>query len=154
MKNNVYIEMLVSEFRRSRQMEVLYLILEVLMKRMDEEGEAPMPMLITEGHFPNVTNLKVNETFHLEENVKLKFDLMLDSDKNQWVPLFTSYDEINKGETSNITFNVPIERILRVAAFEEDVEGVVINPFVENLSIPKHMLKIMFDQYKEGTNED
>lgn len=157
--NNEYIEMAITEVHRTRHVEAFYTVIEVLMKRMSEGGEAPMPMVVSEGFFPlpeipetenleEIAEALVGQTVTFKEDVKFGMDTMQDSDGKQWIPLFTSEEELSKQPTTNITMNIAIEQILRAGLAGDDVEGIVINPFGEYLEIPKRILEITFEHYK------
>ena len=155
-KNNEYIELAVSEIHRSKHVETYYMLLDILVKRIKENGEAPMPMAIVEGTFPfpeipegdlseEFLDSLVGQQVTLNEDVRFRMDTVQGPDRKLWIPLFTSNDELYKAPTTNVIMNIAIEQILR-AGLGDDVEGVVINPFGQPLEIPKHIIDIMFNK--------
>lgn len=156
--NNEYIEMAVSEVHRTRHVEAFYTVIEVLVKRMREGGEAPTPMVVSGGSFPfpeipEAENLEdaakslIGKTFTLEEDVRFRMDTMQDEMGKLWIPLFTSEEELSKQPTTNITMNIAIEQILRAGLTDANVEGVVINPFGQYLEIPKSVINTTFKNF-------
>ena len=133
------------------------MVLDVLMKRMDENGEAPTPMVdvnsVITGLDPD--KLVMGKDFTIGEEVRLRKDTVTDGEGREWLPLFTDDEELDKKPMSPIRMNVPIRIILEDGLRSDRVEGVVINPFGQPLQIPKDILKIMFKVYnKKKVRED
>lgn len=152
-ENNKYIKMAVEEIYANGSNEDYFRLLHVLAKRMIEEGEAPTPMVdVNNVLMPavDVDNLNVGDTVTVTEETRLCMDTMTDSENKQWFPLFTDNDELNKQPTTNITINAPIKVILENGINSDRVEGIVINPFGNPLTLNKDILKIIFEHILPG----
>lgn len=151
-KNNEYIKLAVSTFYEHRSKEALNYLLALLAKRMQDEGEAPTPMVdvnhVSDSFDPE--RICVGEVIPIEQEMRLQFETMLDSHDDQWFPLFTDSEELNKGTTTNFIINAPIQTILENGLNSDRVKGVVINPFGESLQLSKELLQILFDYYREN----
>ena len=154
-ENNKFIKMAVEQLYEDDCKESFFQLLYVLLKRMEEEGEAPTPMVEENNAMADIDvgNLKVGDTLSLEHDLRFRMETMKDHDDKLWFPLFTDYDEIYKGDTSYINMNMSIESILRSGFYSDRVEGVVINPFGQAATLNKEVLGILLDQYDESLKE-
>lgn len=164
-EHNEYIEMAVADVRRTGEAEAFARVLDVLLMRMSEGGEAPMPMLVSQGSFPfpeisDTDNIEevvkdlAGKSFTLEEDVRFRMDTMKDTNGRLWIPLFTSEHELHKQPTTNISMNISIEQILKAGLNYEEVEGVVINPFGEFLELPRNIIELTLSHYKGSEETD
>lgn len=139
----------------------------VLTERISEGALAPTPFVDVNGTLsksfdPN--KIKTGDTIEVKDEVRLRIDTMKDSADNKWIPLFMNEEELQKGETANITMPVYIHDLLQIGLNDEKVMGVVINPFGKPYALAKDILKVFLDRYKEwsiqngietpGTQED
>ena len=149
-ENNKYIKMAVGRCREDRTAENLMTLIAVLQKRIDEEGEVIMPMVDVNGVMSslNVDELCLGHTFQITEELRLRMETVVDSEGNEWFPLFTSQEELEKAPSSTgITINTPIREIIRNGLYSDRVLGVAIDPFgEERFSIPKEMLKFILPE--------
>lgn len=147
--DNVYIKMAVDQIYKTGEQEAYAVLLNVLMKRMAEDGAAPTPMVDVNNVAGTVDygQLKRGDTFSFEQEMHLRFDTMADGNGIEWIPLFTNQDELYKGATANITVNMPIQEIIESGLNSDRVAGVVINPFGQALTLPKEILKILVEHY-------
>lgn len=150
-ENNKYIKMAIKRFYQTKNEEDLAVILGVLRKRMAEGGEAPMPMIDVNGVMDglNPDNICPGKDIRITEEVRLRMDTVTDEEGNEWFPLFTDEEELNKQPTSNIVINSPIREILRNGLTSDRVKGVVINPFGERIAIPQDVLKLTLKDMEE-----
>ena len=79
---------------------------------------------------------------------------MRDSADNIWIPLFMNEEELRKGVTANITMPVHIYDLLKMGLMDENVMGVVINPFGKPYAMTKDLLKAFLDRYEEWAKEE
>lgn len=152
--NNQYIKMAVEQIYEEQSDEAFYTLLHVLMKRMDEAGEAPTPMVDVNNVMGamEVENLIAGDAVVLDRDMRLQFDTMQDENGRQWFPIFTDEEEIAKGNTANIQMNVSLEVILRNGVLSDRVAGVVINPFGQSFTIKKQVLEVLMDNYDKYAN--
>ncbi|MCR4647448.1 MAG: SseB family protein, partial [Lachnospiraceae bacterium] len=149
-ENNKYIKKAAELFAKERSEDNLYRMFDALLGRMMEDGEAPAAMVDVNNVFGSVDimGLSKNDTVTIEPQVRLRIDTVHRGDGVKWIPLYTDMEELNKQPTTNISMNVPIYNILK-NGLEDDVEGIVINPFGLALSMPKNILKIVVAKYEE-----
>ena len=150
--HNKYIKMGIKRFKETHDAEDLMLVLEVLIKRIREDGEAPTPMVDVNnvlGQF-DPDKLVLGKPFEIGKEMRLRKDTMKSTDGSLWFPLFTDVEELNKQPTTNININCPISVILEDGLNFDGVEGVVINPFGESLTLNKDILKMLFNHMDEG----
>ena len=154
--NNKYIKMCVARINETNNVEDKIMLLRVLQKRILEEGEAPTPMVDVNnviGEF-DPDKLVAGKPFQIGKEMRLRKDTMSDKDGNEWFPLFTDDEELNKQPTTNIIINHPIRIILEDGLKSDRVKGVVINPFGQAMTLPKEILKILFDKMEECNNKE
>lgn len=145
-ENNKYIKMAVEKVKKSRQAEDFFLLLEVISRRIDEHGQAPTPMVDVNNVMGemNPDNVVMGKQFKLNNDLRLRMDTMTDENGDQWFPLFTDDEELNKQPTTNITINTDIEMIVHNGINSDRVKGIVINPFGQALPVPKDVLKLIY----------
>lgn len=154
--NNKYIKMCVARINETNNVEDKIMLLRVLHKRILEEGEAPTPMVDVNnviGEF-DPDKLVAGKPFQIGKEMRLRKDTMSDNDGNEWFPLFTDDEELNRQPTTNIIINHPIRIILEDGLKSDRVKGVVINPFGQAMTLPKEILKILFDKMEECENKE
>ena len=155
-ENNKYIKMGIKRFTQTLDEEDLVVVLGILRKRMNENGEAPMPMIDVNGVMDGLDpdSICLGKDFQITEEVRLRMDTVTDEEGNEWFPLFTDEEELRKQPTSNIIINSSIREILRNGAVSDRVKGVVINPFGERLALPQDVLKITLKGMEEDNGKE
>lgn len=119
----------------------------VLAAQMAKEATLQVPYEDVEGVFAKSIEdvpLKVGGQFSLKDDARLRMDKMVDKDGKFWVPLFLSEEDMAKGETANIIFELPIRDIVRAAMEYDAYEGLVVNPFGPALPMPKEILRVVW----------
>lgn len=146
-ERNRYIKMAVDLIYMSSGEEAYARLLDVILKRIREDGEAPAPMVDKNNIMDsvNLESMTVGEGFSLNQDLRLTIDKMQDTEGNIWTPLYTDEEELNKGNTTNIRINLSILTIIQEAYYYEKSKGLVINPFGQCVTIPKDILKIIID---------
>lgn len=150
-EDNKYIKYAVSQIFESNGDEKTYkMLLSVLLRRIQDGGEAPTPMVDKNNVVENMDweSLKVGESFNFNQDIRLTIDKVVDGNGDEWIPLYTDEEERQKGETTNFIMNVSIETLLREAYYYTGVKGLVINPFGQPLTVPKDIIKIVLDAYE------
>jgi len=130
-------------------------VLKALHLRVAEDGEAPMPMVDVNNAFGSLDpdNIKMGETFSLGQELRLRMDTVMDEDGNEWYPLYTDEEEVNKQPTTNVIINASIKVILETALNSDKVQGVVINPFSEKMILSKKAVEIILAEW-EGDDQE
>ena len=75
---------------------------------------------------------------------QMKLQAVKTSDGNSWWAVFTSFDEELKGSESVMsTFMTDIGKVLEAALSEEEISGVIINPWNRTLMLDKTLIRIV-----------
>ena len=75
---------------------------------------------------------------------QMKLQAVNTSDGNSWWSAFTSFDEELKGSGSVMsTFMTDIGKVLEAALSEEEISGVIINPWNRTLMLDKTLIRIV-----------
>ena len=75
---------------------------------------------------------------------QMKLQAVKTSDGNNWWAVFTSFDEELKGSESVMsTFMTDIGKVLETALSEEEISGVIINPWNRTLMLDKTLIRIV-----------
>ena len=75
---------------------------------------------------------------------QMKLQAVKTSDGKNWWAVFTSFDEELKGSESVMsTFMTDIGKVLEAALSEEEISGVIINPWNRTLMLDKTLIRIM-----------
>ena len=75
---------------------------------------------------------------------QMKLQAVKTSDGNSWWAVFTSFDEKLKGSESVMsTFMTDIGKVLEAALSEEEISGVIINPWNRTLMLDKTLIRIV-----------
>ena len=149
-RDNLPIKAAVAQVLETKKVEDLMGLIAVILTRISQEGEAPTPM-------DDINNVMgqlaldektIGDSVTLGQDLHLKITRMVDGNGDKWVPLFTDEEEMNRQPTSNLTMIVAIRSIIDIGFRAEDVKGVVINPFGQNMMLDKELLKLIDELLK------
>lgn len=149
--NNEYIKMAAGRVIETNDPDDKLALLQVIRKRIAENGEVPMPMVDVNNAFGdlNLDDIMLGKNFTVEKEVRLRMDTVVDDDNNKWLPLYTSDEELNMGVSSGIVMNTPIKAILENALNSDRVQGLVINPFSEKIMLSKQIVDVMLSKWED-----
>ena len=123
---NEKIEEAIAALQQSPTEELLAHALTVVRRRMQENGQV---IIAVE---PNAAA------------DQMKLQAVKTSDGNSWWTVFTSFDEEMKGSGSVMsTFMTDIGKVLEAALSEEEIHGVIINPWNRTLMLDKTLIRII-----------
>lgn len=123
---NEKIEEAIAALQQSPTEELLAHALTVVRRRMRENGQV---IIAVE---PNAAA------------DQMKLQAVKTSDGNSWWAVFTSFDEEMKGSGSVMsTFMTDIGKVLEAALSEEEIHGVIINPWNCTLMLDKTLIRII-----------
>ena len=75
---------------------------------------------------------------------QMKLQAVKTSDGNSWWAVFTSFDEeLKDGGSVMSTFMTDIGKVLETALSEEEISGVIINPWNRTLMLDKTLIRIV-----------
>ena len=148
---NAPIKAAIAEFYRTGNKNAILALLSILLRRMAEDGEAPAPMVDADHVMDAIDpeTITVGEDITLERDLRLTMDTMMDGEGNQWIPLFTDTEELERGTSANIRINAPIRYVLESGLYSERAQGVVINPFGTPLELPKEILRLVLERMEK-----
>ena len=123
---NEKIEEAIAALQQSPTEELLAHALTVVRRRMRENGQV---IIAVE---PNAAA------------DQMKLQAVKTSDGNSWWAVFTSFDEEMKGSGSVMsTLMTDIGKVLEAALSEEEIHGVIINPWNRTLMLDKTLIRII-----------
>jgi len=146
-RDNYLIKLRVMQARKTHSGEDLMSVLAQIILRIRDGGEAPTPMVDVNNVLASLdpANMIVGESFTLGQDLRMRITKLTDTEGKHWVPLFTDEDELRRGETGNLTLNMPIRIIVEDGYYAGDIEGVVINPYGESIRLDKELLKVIVE---------
>jgi len=105
--------------------------------------ETPDEMLQMIGDNPE--NIEVGKTYTTEKPIGINFaHLMVNGSDQYFIPVFTSEEELQKGELSSV-INFPLERLFDSVGDWDRCLGVVVNPWDKKLVLDRHMIQVVSD---------
>ena len=123
---NERIEAAISEYYSEDSTENLVGILDVIRQRMHEDGHFLFPVLADD-----------------ENPDSFSFRTLQTADEKFWQPAFTSQDELEKGEPTDVISNF-IDTSLK-ASLGSELEGIIINPWGNSFMLANELIQIMLD---------
>ena len=123
---NEKIEDAIAALQQQPTQELLAHALTVVRRRMRENGQV-------------IIAVEPNEAAG-----QMKLQAVKNSDGKNWWAVFTSFDEELKGGKSVMsTFMTDIGKLLEAALSEEEISGVIINPWNRTLMLDKTLIRIV-----------
>ena len=123
---NEKIEDAIAALQQQPTQELLAHALTVVRRRMRENGQV-------------IIAVEPNEAAG-----QMKLQAVKTSDGKSWWAVFTSFDEELKGGKSVMsTFMTDIGKLLEAALSEEEISGVIINPWNRTLMLDKTLIRIV-----------
>ncbi|MCQ2534809.1 MAG: SseB family protein [Clostridia bacterium] len=125
LEDNRIIKTTVSRINRLDDEKYTYTLADVFMHRIDEDGIA---------------------LTLVDDDEPLKYEC---SHGKKWYALFTDEAEVARGNNGVMTKIISIKELLQIAKDDNDVHGVVINPYGENRDVLKGTIDMIFAIYKK-----
>ena len=123
----------------------LHVIAELII-RINDEGEAPVVKMnelhIAWGFDPDI---ETDEVFAGDERIGNRMSVLVTDDGCKWTPLFTGKEELGDVPETNVVTDIPIRTILEYACDDEDIDGIIINPFSDSVALRKEALELILD---------
>ena len=121
---NVIIEEAIAQFQADTTKKNLTIVLEAIRKRMHENGHFMIPVIM------------------YENGREFTFRTLDTTDGKQWLVVFTSPQEYEKGERSQILSNF-IDTTLK-ACIDTEGTGFIINPWSQSFMLTTELIQLMF----------
>lgn len=97
---------------------------------------------------PITENGGENQTLTLTEDTPVNFALIQSEEKEMFFPLFTDWQQINKWTSapSNQAFILSFDDLAALMAGAENVTGAALNPFDQNILLPRQLIARLKEQ--------
>ena len=118
--------------------------------RMKKEGCCLVPFVTSEGAMfseLDISELKEGDTLTLDHEVRMRMDTVAAGDEVEWLYILTNEEELHRNRTPDVIVEVPFEDIFQIAARNEKVAGVVVNPFGKYFKVDKKVIDCIFEVY-------
>lgn len=126
---NEIITRAIAEYYKNSNKDSLAAVLDAIRKRIHENGHFLIPVYTEEG----------NETSFVFRSIRTK-------DGKLWNVVFTSQDEYEKGESSQILSNF-MDTTMK-ACLNTEAAGYIINPWGQSFMLTKELIEILFQAEK------
>lgn len=94
------------------------------------------------------------DEFQLEEDARFRMDTITDSDGKLWLPLFFNVEALHKGQTANVIMPVPLLDVLQIGLGDDELMGVVVDPFDRPCTLKKELLERFLGDCEEWQKEN
>ncbi len=124
--------------------EAMVAVLDTIHNRMLQNGHFLLPtrMKFDVNDFLDISKVKIGDTVTSNEPLAFEFCTVQSPDGEQWMVAFTSKQEYEKGESVNGLISQFIDWILDAALQNDNVEGIVLNPWGQSLALPKELISM------------
>ncbi len=145
---NSIIEDAIERYYEKQDRESLIAVLEAIRHRMHEDGHFMIPVIPPQAAIDmvDIEHVKVGDTVTSEEELHFRLHHIETNDGKQWLAVFTSREEYEKGERSSIISNF-IESMLK-SCRDMSEEGIVINPWGKSFMLTKDLINLILDADK------
>lgn len=127
--------------------EAMVAVLDTIHNRMLQNGHFLLPtrMKFDVNDFIDISKVKIGDTVTSNEPLAFEFCTVQSPDGKQWMVAFTSKQEYEKGESVNGLISQFIDWILDAALQNDNVEGIVLNPWGQSLTLPKELISMFVE---------
>ena len=145
---NKIIEEAIGRLYENPSRETLIAVLESIRKRMHEDGQFMIPVIPPQSIIDQVNpkQIKIGDTIQADEDMHFKLQHIHTQNDEEWLAVFTSQKEYEKGESSSIIQNF-IDGMLK-GCKDMDEPGIIINPWGNNFKLSKEMIGLILDADK------
>lgn len=152
---NKMIEDAIDQYYVQNNKDGMLEFMKTLFISIEQGGELVVPYITTHSILSKeqLNSINIGDTFTLDHDVKLKLETVKDVKGNEWMGVFTSTNEMQKGSSGNVQINQSILSILKSVLDLEEVNGIVINPFGKHIQISKNMIVLLISIYNECAKE-
>ena len=152
---NKMIEDAIDQYYVQNNKDGMLEFMKTLFISIEQGGELVVPYITTHSILSKeqLNSISIGDAFTLNHDVKLKLETVKDVKGNEWMGVFTSTNEMQKGSSGNVQINQSILSILKSVLDLEEVNGIVINPFGKHIQISKNMIVLLISIYNECAKE-
>lgn len=144
---NERIDQAISRLAVEGTREAMVAVLDTIHNRMLQNGHFLLPtrMKFDVNDFIDLSKVKIGDTVTNKEPLAFEFCTVQSPDGKQWMVAFTSKQEYEKGESVNGLLSQFIDWILDAALQNDNVEGIVLNPWGQSLTLPKELISMFVE---------
>lgn len=131
-------------------------VLASLCFQMENGGCGLVPYVSSGGNMLSgidISGLKKGDTLTLDHEVRMSMDMVTAKDGVKWLYIFTDKEELNKNRVPAVIVEVPYLKMFQIARNNEQVAGVVINPFGKCFKMDKQIIEFLFAVYGQDALE-
>ncbi|MBQ1407265.1 MAG: Ig-like domain-containing protein, partial [Eubacterium sp.] len=149
LSGNSLIEEAIARYYESGSEESLLGVLDAILCRADADGHFLIPVMPPQAMYDaiDIDKLRVGDTVSSPEQPEFQLLCIQTKDGKQWPVVFTSREELQKGEIVSVVSNFIDSTLEGFADMAE--EGVVINPWGQSFLLTKDMIKLILQVRKE-----
>ena len=152
---NLDIKNAVEEMKKNSSDECFIRLMVELIIRINDEGTVPTPF---QNEFRVVWGIgpdtELSDVFSEDENMGNKIVVIAtDNDRCEWLPLYTSREELRELAETNTVREVPIREIVEQALCDDEFSGIIIKPRTDGLVLHKEALKAIL-KYADDRLDD
>ena len=128
LQGNEKVEMAIMALQQEPTGEMLAHALTVIRRRMRESGQLILALEASAGEMMQVQAIQIK-------------------DGQRWWAAFTGFEEELKGSGSVMsTFLTDMEQLFRKALLEDEIQGVILNPWQKTLMLDKTLIRIILGE--------
>ena len=128
LQGNEKVEMAIMALQQEPTGEMLAHALTVIRRRMRESGQLILALEASAGEMMQVQAIQTK-------------------DGQRWWAAFTGFEEELKGSSSVMsTFLTDMEQLFRKALLEDEIQGVILNPWQKTLMLDKTLIRIILGE--------
>lgn len=141
--NRLYIKEPAEKFMTTESTEDMFLLVAHLIVRIRCDGTAPTPIMNN-----TLIVIGLDPSTELEDVLPPEYEpaelpCLFHFDNESFLPLFTDSSELDEYERTNPIKNMEIRRLVEDAFYNEDIDGILINPYSDAFVIKKEMLAVI-----------
>ena len=151
-RENVHIKDVCRRLNETHKEEELVTLVLKLVERIKADGQAPTPMVDVNNVLGTLDlgQITLGNEFCLGEEMRLRIFALTDKNGKRWLPFFTNEEEVNHEQTTSLILNMPIRMLVEDGYECNTLEGIVINPFSDNILLGKEILGIVMKYIGEA----
>ena len=137
------------KFRKDQSNENLTVLLNLLIKA---RLVVPCQMRVEPGYEDTINNLKKGDKLEDLDGVTFVAEILKASNGTKWIPYFTNPYQMPKNYLSQYSkMDYRFDEICNEQLINnEEINGIVINPFGESFYLDKQLLKFLFDVLQDN----
>ena len=151
--DNLFIKTAIEELKKDCSRENGFNMMMQFSLRMRDNGTAPAPLMNSMHAVWSFSPDTELEDVFPDDFEPEKRNCLIVFDDRRWMPLFTDCDELGEFAETNVVEPMLIRDIIETAIDNEDIAGLIVNPFTDAFVFPKESLEYILDFLDEIDSE-